>query len=293
MSRAERLDELLDQAQRALSRRQRLISAGEDPAGVDEILDDLYRDLGRTLIAAVGSGEVELLHHPGRQPGPQRPLPAGTDPSEAVTAVPAPSRAGRPSSAPPPPLPPHVLSVFPGLDALDLDDSTPVLPPEREFTAEEPADYLVATIDEMSEVAGSPGSPFAQIRAPRAPVWRDRLVELLGLLSLPASFADPSELAVESSRVQWATGELAALLSGMPREIRTSFVALLSARAQILRSRLDIDVGPRLSLDRLQRYRLESRLPAVAGLKPTPAPEGESWEGDARRWWALLGGGEP
>ena len=98
---------------------------------------------------------------------------------------------------------------------------------------------------------------------------------------------------MEASRVQWITTELESRLTGFPPEIQVALVALLAARAQHLRRGSANDVGPRLSLDRLQRYRIEADLPIVAGLLPTPRPESETWESDIRGWWSLLKPGTP
>ncbi|MEQ1503204.1 MAG: hypothetical protein ABMB14_13285 [Myxococcota bacterium] len=177
----------------------------------------------------------------------------------------------------------------------DLDDSTPVIPPAREYSdVDEPSDYVVASVDAfVAQRDADLSSPFAQLAAADStgrepPTWKHRLDELLRMLDLPGSFADADELAIEASRVQWATNDLAARLLGLPAEIQTGVVAMLAARAQHLRHRLDVDVGPRMSLDRLQRYRIDEDLPSVAALLPTPRPEHGAWEEDTRRWWALL-----
>lgn len=194
-----------------------------------------------------------------------------------------------------------------GLDP--LDDSTPVIPAERflggphavglagphpdseYFESEEPSDYVVATVaGYLAQRDGDAHNPFGQLRRGERPTWWYRLDELLAMLALPASFADLQELGVEASRVQWATTDLAPRLVGIPAEVQVGVVALLGARAQHLRHRLDIDVGPRLSIDRLQRYRIDEDLPPVAALQPTPRPERGSWESDARAWFALLRG---
>jgi hypothetical protein len=299
-----RVQELLDEARKALALREQLVVAGDDAGEVEEALHGLYHDLGRALVVAAEAGDPVLdwaVDSAGAPPSdgagtlgdaPLMPGLVGDDGDEGPLQVPRPD-------LPRPDLPRPDLPGpdFPGLPGLDLpgldpyDDSTPVIPPEREYTAEEPADYVLTTAAELRVTSEVPGSPFHEYRS-GAPSWRSSLAQLLELMALPGSFADAEELAVESSRLQWASNQLAARLQPLPVDIRVALIAMMAARAQHLRLRLDSDVGPRLSLDRLQRYRLESDLPAVAGLTPTPRPETGSWEGDAKQWWSLLAGEE-
>jgi hypothetical protein len=308
MSGAPRVHELLSEARRALVLRRRLSEGGADPAEIDEALDGLYRDLGQALVSAVEAAEIALITPgPFSAPAPEPPaeplVPSiGDDLPPEPTPIPDPDPvideaddgwySDEPSGERPEPryplFDPEDLALPIGPDGHDplLDDSTPVIAPEREFTAEEPADYVVITADEATPALR------ALCSNPTAP-WRTRLDELLGLLTLPASFADVGELTIEASRVQWATSDLPARIAGLPPEVQIGLIAMIAARAQHLRARLDVDVGPRLSLDRLQRFRLDADLPAVAGLRPMPRPEDGSWERDARRWWRLLGGADP
>ena len=148
--------------------------------------------------------------------------------------------------------------------------------------------FEVENVARMQFRRDDPDSSMAQLTADPAPTWLHHVEQFRELLQLPADFDDPKELAVEASRVQWATGELETRLDGMPAEIQVCFVGLLAARCQLLANRLDVTVGPRLSLDRLSRYRLNADLPSVAGLEATARPEYGAWVNDVRQWWAVL-----
>lgn len=281
-----RVRELLTESRKARALRGRLVASGQDPAAVDEALVGLYRDLGSAFVNAVEAGELvvpaaDTLDYeieerdanwytedpppPGTEEEPNHPL---FDPGDLEFST-------------------DTLS--------DFDDSTPVIPPEREYAdTDEPSDFVVASIAAYRVARrDDPTSPFARLSAGTSdqgePTWKHRLDELLPLLVLPTSFSDADELAIEASRVQWATNDLELRLLGLPAELQVAVVAMLGARAQHLRARLDLDVGPRMSLDRLQRYRIDQDLPAIAALLPTPRPELGTWEEDARQWWTLLG----
>lgn len=323
-----RVPELLAQVRQALALRQRLVDASRETAEVDRALDELYRTLGRTVALEASERDPEWTEpplvdrdgfalRPSDVPPPldtdELPVPAAhapelgwysdeddvDDDADGVSDATTPDGVDRPlfdaedrgqiRDI-------EVLARRREIDAVTgldpLDDSTPVIPPEREyFEPEEPSDYVVATVaGYLAQRDGDLHNPFGQLRRGERPTWWYRLDELLSMLALPASFADLQELGVEASRVQWATTDLAPRLVGIPAEVQVGLVALLGARAQHLRHRLDIDVGPRLSLDRLQRYRIDEDLPPVAALQPTPRPERGSWESDARAWFALLRG---
>jgi hypothetical protein len=183
-------------------------------------------------------------------------------------------------------------SAGPLFDPGDIEDGTTDVPepdakPDVDDSVDEPASDEV-TLDALEAFADDPGSPFVELHADPAPTWAHHTHELLQLLRLPRRFDDPGELAVEASKVQWAVGELDTRLTGMPYEVQLAFVGMLAARAQHLREQLDVDVGPRLALDRLARYRFAADLPPVVGLSGMAVPESGSWEADTRRWWALF-----
>jgi hypothetical protein len=253
---------LLDEVREALVRRGQRVAAGLDPKELDVTLEALYRALGQAMAASVE---------------PERSLGMRVPPSRSPSGSP---------SGPPSALGPQdewsLSEVDARLEQLEelgylVDDSTPVVPPQREYTdtaTPDPPEFAVAT---LAAFEGHGRVPSSQ-----------ELGALLELLEPPASFSDADDLAVEASRIQWATLQLPDRLAAQPTELQTGMVAMLAARAQHLRLRLDDDLGPRLTLAKLQRFRLERGLPVVAGLMPTPRPESGSWEQDARRWWAYL-----
>jgi hypothetical protein len=114
--------------------------------------------------------------------------------------------------------------------------------------------------------------------------------DLRTLLALPPDLTSPDDLAVEASRVQWATSDLDGRFGGLPPPSLSAVLGLLSARANLLSERLDVAVGPRLAIDRLRRWRAAHGLPQVAGLEENPLPERGSWEADTRSWWAVFEG---
>lgn len=173
-------------------------------------------------------------------------------------------------------------------DPGDLDDQTEI--PESSTTLIEPPaegfddDYGVETLTAMKRRAETPGESLWEL-GHDDPTWKHHVVDFLGLLALAG---DDDDLAVEASRVQWASGELERRLPGLPAEVQLCFLGLLAARAHHLREHLDVDVGPRLALDRLDRYRVGNELAPVCGLVATPRPERGSWARDARMWYQLL-----
>lgn len=178
-------------------------------------------------------------------------------------------------------------------DETDIPESDPVPKGADDDDDDEPD---VETVARMQQRRADPGSPMGQLTAASPPTWLHHVTPFRDLLTLPEDPNDADALAVEATKVQWATGELITRLDGLPSEIQTCFIGMLAARCQWLVRTLEVDVGPRLSLDRLQRYRLSADLPPVAGLEPSPRPEYGTWAEDARQWFAVLdtgGAGEP
>jgi len=73
--------------------------------------------------------------------------------------------------------------------------------------------------------------------------------------------------------------------------VQQALLGMLAARARHLQEKLEVDVGPRLALDRLRRYRKQAGLPPVVGLLPDRGPEAGAWAEDAKRWWTVLSEG--
>ncbi len=165
----------------------------------------------------------------------------------------------------------EVMPDRPLFEASDLDDHT-------EFPTEN-ADSDVATLDQVhawgrdGRTALGRGAPLGELR------------EILALADHPGS---SDGLAVEASRLQWATSDLEGRLGGLPRDVQIALVGLLAARAQHLQERLGSGVGPSLALDRLRRWQAARGLPTVAGLETNALPERGGWIEDAAAWWDVL-----
>lgn len=279
-----RVLELLTEARRARALRGRLSGAGRDTAEVDAALDGLYRDLGRVMVEAAEFDGGLLFESLRRPEQPDYEL--EDDEESWYTDDPEDEPSGPREVAPL--FDPGDLASIPDPE---FDDTTPVIPPLREYTdSDTPLDFVVATVAGCASAASSdPASPIAALRAPPDGVaWRADLAGLLGLLELPRSFVDADDLKTEATRLQWVTSELEPRLAGLPTDVQVAMLGLLGARAQHLRDRLDSDVVPRVLLDRLLRYRIDRHLGSVAALLPRPRPEYDAWDEDARRWWSLL-----
>lgn len=265
-----RVFELLAEARRALALRGRLRAAGRDASAVDDALETLYRDLGHAVVHAAETHDGLVFPTIRRLDVSDFEL--DDDSTESWYSD---ERTPRPRPLVPEPLfDPGEIDGPTDVPVSDFDEATPVLPVEREVTRAAAPDYAVRRLDD-------------------APVPTDghpRVGEMLVLLARPASLSDPDELKVELARLQWATSELASRLDGLPDEVRTAVVALVAARVRDLRGRVDNDVALRIVIDRLQRYRIDAGLPAVAALLPTPLPERGSWSADAQGWWERLTG---
>jgi hypothetical protein len=260
----------------ALADADRLRDQLDDAHEVDEARDTLLRDLGLAVFTLARTyGESMLPVEPG-DPHSEAlytdEVPLDDDTGWYTSEVPKPSG-----------------SLFePG----DIEDGTTDIPestegPYGEHT-QEVEDYQIENVARMQLRRDEAGNPMAELSQSPAPTWRHNVDTFRELLKLPADPDDPDELAVEASKVQWATSELDKRLTPLPGELQVCFIGLLAARAHHLREKLDVGVGPRLALDRLDRYRLTNDLPAVAGLLATPRPEYGSWVNDMRHWFDLL-----
>jgi hypothetical protein len=121
--------------------------------------------------------------------------------------------------------------------------------------------------------------------------WVDDLQDLLALLAAPTSDADAVALAVEASRVQWATVGLRERWPRFPSAIQVALLGMLAARCRYLGEHLAVDLGPQRAMGRLAAYRRSAGLARVVGLVPDRGPESESWTDDAVHWWEMLTAG--
>jgi hypothetical protein len=289
-----RIRELLHEVDQAEALHAQLAEQNADTSEVGEALDGLLRDLGRAVWQFSQAPESQDRLVPDTVE-----LPTG-EPEGFTNEVPDPAEAERQASwyaddtdatadmptdlagslFDPGDLTPDEMTEIP-----ESDPITPSPAPERRSDDDT---YELETLVTMRRVRDTPGSPLARLSGGDEPTWRHNLDELLELLTLPDDFDAPEAVSVETSRVQWAANELETRLGGIPEEVQVCVVAMLAARAQHLRGRLDVDVGLRLSLDRLQRYRIQADLPAVSGLLATPRAETGAWVTDVRSWWDIL-----
>ncbi|MCB9683690.1 MAG: hypothetical protein H6735_01455 [Alphaproteobacteria bacterium] len=273
--------DLLVQVRKATELRRKLAEEGKDTSEVDEALDGLYRDLGRAVAETDGSSLLvpdppTVTKEAFTSEVPDEEDSGGwyTDERVASTSGPLfdPADLGEP-----------LMTDVPVPDDLNL----PPDPDDTDASDAQERGYAVETVHSMGSRASDPTTSLGIFRYGVA-TWKGQLDELLDLLRSPFDLDDPTELGVEASRVQWATTDLPHRLEPYPDEIKIALIGLLAARAQFLRTRLDVDVGARLSLDRLQRYRIERSLASVPGLLPTPLPELGSWLIDSEAWWAVF-----
>jgi len=122
-------------------------------------------------------------------------------------------------------------------------------------------------------------------------LWVDRLQDLLALLDAPTEDTDAVALALEASRVQWATVGLNATWAHFPQPIQVALLGLLSARCRWLSEHLAVDLGPGIALDRLRSHCAQTGLATVVALVPDSEPESGTWRGDALHWWDMLTAG--
>lgn len=111
---------------------------------------------------------------------------------------------------------------------------------------------------------------------------------LLQVIVPPRDLSDPETMPEEVAKVQWASGELEGRLEGLPDALQTAVVGLLASRTRNMAAHLDVDIGPRRTLERLRRFREHQDLPWVGGLLPDARPERATWAADARAYWELL-----
>ena len=195
---------------------------------------------------------------------------------------------------------PEVTSEPPGAAAEDLErwytDEVEIkqqeplfnpgeLDPNLEGDASAPG--LLRTPEDDVPVVPVDGFEVAPYPADEA--WVKSLREFVALLGGPPT--EGADLTEEASKVQWAASGLDVRWAGFPPAVRTALLGVLAARARVLQERLEVDIGPRMALDRMRKHRKSSDLPSVAGLTAERGPETGSWTEDARGWWRALTSG--
>lgn len=268
---------------------------GEAPE-IREALDSIHRDLGRAV------------HALAREHGATSPPSAPSDVSEEEAGFGLPETTDTPSAGPSDgPSPLGARSIDPLYDddwytdesaspdaplfgADDLpDEPTDVPGGEIELAEPVPAGPVRVLEDLLVDADAPTGALFAlRSESGDPPEWKADLDDLLGLIALPLDLVDVDGMPEEASKVQWASGELDHRLPRFPEAVQLALLALLAARVRNLQGHLDLDIGARLALDRMRRYRELNDLAWVIGLLPGSRPEGRSWADDAMSWWKLL-----
>lgn len=173
---------------------------------------------------------------------------------------------------------PKLSAVAPHDDYTGEDDLTAIPGPEELLLREEAFLPSRPVAIDLQSLAGVMGTSSRS----------GDLYALLSLLTPPVDLIDPASMPEEASKVQWASGELSGRLADAAREVQIAVLAMLAARARNVAAHLDVDIGPRMALDRLKRYRDHEDLPWVQGLLPNARPEHDTWAEDAAAYWALL-----
>jgi len=278
----------------------------EPTADVDEALDAIYSDIGRLVFRLMNDNATSAKDGPPEPTESARPTFLPLTEEATQSTIPTEEDHGERldwytdedegdkddgESAQPEPL---FFSQDDRLDEMtDIPESDPISEEIEIDAVTDHEDYEVTGIAQMTRAQTEPNHPLHRLADSSSdPTWAYKLGELLHLLQLPTT-QTADEMTVEASHIQWAASELPSRLDGLPQSVQVCIIGLLAARAQHLRSRLAVDVGPRLALDRLRRYRIDHELPTVVGLLATPAPECGSWSEDIKGWWTLLNPPKP
>ncbi len=138
-----------------------------------------------------------------------------------------------------------------------------------------PGELHPVTLSELAEPRGALVVPLASSG-------------VFDVLALPDDLGDPAVIPDEAAIVQWASAELDGRFAAVPRPVQAILLAMLAARARNVSAYLEVDIGPRMALERLRRHREREDLPWVAGLIPGARPEKSTWAEEARACWGLL-----
>jgi hypothetical protein len=275
-----RAKHLLVEIRRAQFLRDRLARDGEQTVEIDTLVGDLQRQLGALIVSDPDLAALLVPMIPDARPTQE----SFTD------EVPQGRERGWYDDEKTGPI--EIPDDGPLFDSGDLQTGDIPIPDDLHLLRESDdtdagEQYAVETTASVGARAQDPLTGLGGF-AVGASSFQAELQEFLDLLRPPFDLDDPAELGVEVSRVQWAANELDARSRSLPKDVTVALLGLIAARAQNLRGRLDVDVGIRRSLDRLQRLRIDRELPAVHALLPTPLPEGGSWLEDAEAWWAVF-----
>jgi len=118
--------------------------------------------------------------------------------------------------------------------------------------------------------------------------WVYELENLLDMLDMSEDLDDQTEIALEATKLQWATTNMYDTWSNYPRFIQMALTGMLGCRAQVIREKLPDSMASNSVLERLRIQQIRSGIRPVTSLQILPAPEDESWANDATLWWNIL-----
>jgi len=282
---SERVTTLVEQASDALHIRAKLIEKGLDTTDVDETIETIYRDLGRALHEA---------HRPDLHLPPDETTPPALELKGAIAEVDLQAIEDTESG----PEATDTGSVHWHTDEAvssgrffldeDLDEANFAPLPERDDDSEHQDRMLDITpvrisMADIAETTQTQGEPLWEL-ANGTPAWAERVNDLIERVIAPPG----AGLQEVSIRIQWACSDVGVRVEGLPVPVQLAILGWLGARAQALREHLEDDIGQRLALDRLRRFRVDADLPTVAPLDSMADPETGSWTDDADAWLAIL-----
>lgn len=119
-------------------------------------------------------------------------------------------------------------------------------------------------------------------------LWVYELENLLDMLDMSEHLEDEIELAVETTKLQWATTNMYDSWSNYPRLIQVALTGMLACRAHVIQENLPNSLAPEAVLKRLKTQQIRSGLRPVLAMQASPSPEDESWSNDATLWWNVL-----
>lgn len=253
-----RVRELVSSAEGARRLAESLQGRGKDPVDVLETLEELHKELGE-LVHTWAAAQLEASAAEARPASEE-------EETLRLEAMEAPEEADT------------------GFFHADFQEGEL----EEDLPYEDTEDTDEVDAASVHGLASSRPAPTRTSTDEEYPAWLLSLDQLMISLAMPTDPESPVELAAEAARVQLATCDLAARWSDYPEPLQLALLGLLSCRARHLSGRLQVDVGPRLALDRMKRYRKAAGLPPVVGLISSQQPESGSWTRDAMHWWEVL-----
>lgn len=175
-----------------------------------------------------------------------------------------------------------------------IDATTPAL--EELSHADEPTDVVEREFVFPSGEGDLQGAlleddPWLGVTSSAPDAWVAQLRQLLDRLHEPAAWSDPKDIAIEGSRLLWATSQIQHRWALYPEPVQVALLGMLAARCRHILDQLSVDVGMEHALARLRAYQHAQGLALVVGLVMNQPPEFDTWPEDAAHWWLTLRSG--